>query len=71
MDLKDKFKELEKLGSPEKISDMAFQLYVEFGEDLSQEQDSLLLDLIAINEGEQFELSDHELASVIQKLLDS
>jgi hypothetical protein len=51
-----------------RIARMAFKIYHEHGRDLSSELDEMLLSLMAMEEGSEFEFSEEELWKLRKKL---
>ena len=60
--------ELDKGYDVVRIARVAFQLYQEQGAELSSELDEKLLQLMAMEEGPEFEFSEHELKALVEEL---
>jgi hypothetical protein len=60
--------ELERGYDVVKISRKAFQIYQEYGVNLTSEMDEKLLELIAMEEGPEFEYSEEEFRSMLESL---
>lgn len=54
--------------SVSKLSKVAFEMYQEHGLELSQSMDRVLLVLMAMDEGKEFELSESEVLELIAEL---
>lgn len=62
------FTELEKGYDVVRISRLAFQIYQEYGHDLTPDLDEKILQLMAMEEGPEFEFSEDEIRALAKEL---
>jgi hypothetical protein len=53
------------------ISKIAYKIYLDHGREFNKNQDDMLMSLIVLSEGEEFELSKDEIILIIDKLVAS
>ena len=63
-----KLKSLKKKETNEYISNQAFEIYLKYENLLTEKQDFILLKLIAMNEGKEFQLSEKEVSELLLEL---
>ncbi len=51
-----------------KVSRVAYEIYQQYGLDLTPEMDRIILTLMAMEEGPEFELNENEVRDLIAKL---